>query len=99
MDEVDTLSRYGVFHLSSNQFYASIPAFDEFSGIADSDNYRVAPDDWHVIIAGGRHRGGARVPRTTGNSALRRASFRLGIDDLPGIQSRQQRTHSLRRRQ
>jgi hypothetical protein len=48
---VDTLSRYGVFRLSSNQFYASIPAFDEFSGIADSDNYRVAPDDWHVIIA------------------------------------------------
>jgi len=50
-DEVDTLSRYGVFHLSSKQFYASIPAFDDFSGIADSDNYRVAPDDWHVIIA------------------------------------------------
>jgi hypothetical protein len=50
-DEVDTLSRYGAFRLSSNQFYASIPAFDEFSGIADSDNYRVAPDDWHVIIA------------------------------------------------
>ena len=37
--------------MSSNQFYASIPAFDDFSGIADSDNYRLAPDDWHVIIA------------------------------------------------
>ncbi len=37
--------------MSSNQFYADIPAFDEFSGIADGDNYRVAPEDWHVIIA------------------------------------------------
>jgi hypothetical protein len=48
---VDTLSCYGAYHLSSNQFYADIPAFDEFSGIADNDNYRLAPDDWHVIIA------------------------------------------------
>jgi hypothetical protein len=51
VDEVDTLSCYGAYHLSSNQFYADIPAFDEFSGIADNDNYRLAPDDWHVIIA------------------------------------------------
>lgn len=49
--EVDTLFRYGAYQLSSNQFYASIPAFDDFSGIADSDNYRLAPADWHVIIA------------------------------------------------
>ena len=37
--------------MSSNRFYADIPAFDDFSGIADSRNYRNAPDDWHVIIA------------------------------------------------
>ncbi|HUV22028.1 MAG TPA: DUF3095 domain-containing protein, partial [Gammaproteobacteria bacterium] len=33
------------------QFYANIPPFDDFSGIADDDNYCVAPDDWHVVIA------------------------------------------------
>ncbi len=37
--------------MSSKRFYADIPAFDDFSGIADSSNYQVAPDDWHVIIA------------------------------------------------
>lgn len=37
--------------MSSNQFYANIPPFDDFSGIADDDNYCVAPDDWHVVIA------------------------------------------------
>ena len=37
--------------MSSNRFYADIPAFDDFPGIADSRNYRDAPDDWHVIIA------------------------------------------------
>ena len=37
--------------MSSNQFYANIPAFDDFLGITDNDNYHVAPDDWHVIIA------------------------------------------------
>jgi hypothetical protein len=49
--EVATLLYHGADQLSSNQFYADIPAFDEFSGIADEHNYRVAPDDWHVIIA------------------------------------------------
>ena len=48
---VATLLCHGAHQLSSNQFYADIPAFDEFSGIADGDNYRVAPEDWHVIIA------------------------------------------------
>jgi len=37
--------------LSSSGFYADIQAFDDFSGIADLDNYRRAPDDWHVVIA------------------------------------------------
>ncbi len=37
--------------MSNHEFYANIPAFDDFSGIADSRNYRLAPDDWHVIIA------------------------------------------------
>ena len=37
--------------MSSSGFYADIQAFDDFSGIADLDNYRRAPDDWHVVIA------------------------------------------------
>jgi hypothetical protein len=49
--ETATLLPYGYYSLSSNQFYAEIPAFDDFPGIADNDNYRVASDDWHVIIA------------------------------------------------
>lgn len=46
----ETLFCPGVLQLTTNQFYADIPAFGDFSGIADSDNYRIAPDDWHVII-------------------------------------------------
>jgi hypothetical protein len=49
--EAATLLPYGYYSLSSNQFYAEIPAFDDFPGIADNDNYRIAPDDWHAIIA------------------------------------------------
>jgi hypothetical protein len=37
--------------LSSRAFYADIEAFEGFSGIANLDNYRRAPDDWHVVIA------------------------------------------------
>jgi hypothetical protein len=37
--------------LSSDGFYADIDAFDDFAGIAELDNYRRAPDDWHVVIA------------------------------------------------
>lgn len=32
-------------------FYAGIEAFADFTGIADLGNYRLAPDDWHVVIA------------------------------------------------
>lgn len=32
-------------------FYAELPSFTEFEGIADLQNYRPAPDDWHVLIA------------------------------------------------
>lgn len=37
--------------MSSEGFYAGIEAFDDFGGIADPGNYRLAPDDWHVVIA------------------------------------------------
>ena len=37
--------------MSSDGFYADIEAFEDFAGIADLNNYRCAPDDWHVIIA------------------------------------------------
>jgi hypothetical protein len=33
--EAATLLPYGYYSLSSNQFYAEIPAFDDFPGIAD----------------------------------------------------------------
>ena len=36
--------------MTSAGFFAAIEAFDDFAGIADSENYRSAPDDWHVII-------------------------------------------------
>ena len=32
-------------------FYAGLSAFDDFSGVAEADNYQVAPDDWQVVIA------------------------------------------------
>lgn len=37
--------------LDSSRFYAELDSFDEFSGVADSANYRLAPDDWYVVIA------------------------------------------------
>ena len=32
-------------------FYSSLPVIDEFSGIADLENYTRMPDSWHVVIA------------------------------------------------
>ncbi len=37
--------------ISTASFYADIKSFDDFSKVADFDNYAVAPDDWFVIIA------------------------------------------------
>ena len=33
------------------QFYADISSFDDFSRVANIDNYKIAPDDWFVVIA------------------------------------------------
>lgn len=37
--------------MSNDRFYADLEAFDDFAEIADIRHYRVAPDDWQVIIA------------------------------------------------
>jgi len=37
--------------LSSDDFFADLDAFDDFSGVAEPGNYRAAPEDWHVVIA------------------------------------------------
>ncbi|MDH3859320.1 MAG: DUF3095 domain-containing protein, partial [Gammaproteobacteria bacterium] len=37
--------------LNTANFYADIVPFDTFADVADLNNYQVAPDDWHVIIA------------------------------------------------
>jgi hypothetical protein len=37
--------------VNTAKFYADIVPFDAFADVADMDNYRLAPDDWHVIIA------------------------------------------------
>ena len=37
--------------MDNNNFYAELEAFDEFASIAEIDNYRVAPEDWYVVIA------------------------------------------------
>jgi hypothetical protein len=37
--------------MNSAEFYANLESFHSFSDVADIDNYQVAPDDWHVIIA------------------------------------------------
>jgi len=36
---------------SNAQFYLKIKSFDDFSRVADADNYVVAPDDWYIVIA------------------------------------------------
>ena len=36
---------------STANFYADIESFDNFSKVADVDNYVIAPDDWFVVIA------------------------------------------------
>ena len=36
---------------SSVGFYADLKAFDDFTSVADTRNYVLAPDDWHIIIA------------------------------------------------
>lgn len=37
--------------MNTTEFYAKLESFDAFADVADMDNYRAAPDDWHVIIA------------------------------------------------
>ena len=37
--------------MNTTEFYANLQPFDAFTDVADMDNYRLAPDDWHVIIA------------------------------------------------
>jgi hypothetical protein len=37
--------------VNTTEFYANLQPFDAFPNVADMDNYRLAPDDWHVIIA------------------------------------------------
>jgi hypothetical protein len=37
--------------MNSAGFYAELGAFDDFSAVAEADNYQAAPDDWQVIIA------------------------------------------------
>ena len=37
--------------MSRSGFYAGLSAFDDFSAVAEADNYQIAPDDWQVIIA------------------------------------------------
>ena len=37
--------------MNSESFYNDLIAFADFAGIAEANNYRVAPDDWHVVIA------------------------------------------------
>ncbi len=36
--------------MDSSDFFASLPAFGIFAEVADTRHYRLAPDDWHVII-------------------------------------------------
>ena len=37
--------------MSNDLFYAELEPFDDFAEVADFDHYRLAPDDWYVIIA------------------------------------------------
>jgi len=37
--------------VNTTEFYSNLEPFDRFADVADMDNYRLAPDDWHVIIA------------------------------------------------
>jgi hypothetical protein len=37
--------------MSDPHFYENLPAFDDFTGVADPARYRPVPDDWHVAVA------------------------------------------------
>jgi hypothetical protein len=36
---------------ASDLFYASLPVFADFAGVAQPERYRELPDDWHVAVA------------------------------------------------
>jgi len=40
----------GEMQLSSENFYADLPGFDDFSAFADAGSYQPLPDDWFVVI-------------------------------------------------
>ena len=36
---------------ANEAFFDTLPVFEEFEGVADSDNYRPLPDDWVLACA------------------------------------------------
>src|SRR6478752_3202700 len=37
--------------VSNDSFFAGVPVFDQFEGVADTGNYRPLPDDWVLALA------------------------------------------------
>jgi hypothetical protein len=50
---------------ASDLFYASLPVFVDFAGVAQPERYRELPDDWHVAVADGE--GSANAVRAGGD--------------------------------
>ncbi len=40
-----------VANVTSEQFYSMLPSFDDFSGVAEFDQYVEVPDDWVLLIS------------------------------------------------
>lgn len=41
----------GMNDISNDSFFASVPVFDQFEGVTDTNNYRRLPDDWVLAVA------------------------------------------------
>ncbi|WP_428425965.1 DUF3095 domain-containing protein [Pararhizobium sp.] len=77
--------------LSSETFFAALPVFVEFEGVANSDNYRALPADWALATAdivdstGAIEAGRYKAVNMAGASVISAILNALGNNDLPFV--------------
>ncbi len=77
--------------LSSETFFAELPVFVEFEGVANGDNYRALPADWALATAdivdstGAIEAGRYKAVNMAGASVISAILNALGNNDLPFV--------------
>lgn len=76
---------------SSDDFFDTIPVFDEFEGVTNLDNYRPLPDDWALVAGdivnstGAIRAGNYKMVNMAGAAIISALVNALDIRDLPFV--------------